>query len=128
MPRALQPGLHAGGRGGYEAEAAAVKRFFDTRGESLIIDIGLAREEASNALHFERAAELHAQWHKVKAAQALADELVQPMPKLRAVIVQKAAQGTGNGERGAADSAAIFLLQAGASAARRGSRRWACAR
>jgi hypothetical protein len=80
------------GAAAYEAEATAVKRFFDTHGESLIIELGLAREEASNALHFERAAELHAQWHKVKAAQSLADELVQPIPKLRAVIVQKAAQ------------------------------------
>ena len=80
------------GAAAYTAEAAAVKRFFDTRGESMIIAIGLAREEASNALHFERAAELHAQWHKVKAAQSLADELVQPIPKLRAILVQKAAQ------------------------------------
>ncbi len=82
------------GAAAYEAEAAAVKRFFDTRGESMIVDLGLQREEASNALHFERAAELHAQWHKVKAAQSLADELVQPIPNLRAVIVQKAAPPT----------------------------------
>jgi hypothetical protein len=80
------------GSAAYEHEADEVKRFFDTHGESLIIAIGLAREEASNALHFERAAELHAQWHKVKAAQSLADELVQPIPKLRAILVQKAAQ------------------------------------
>ena len=80
------------GAAAYEAEAAAVKRFFDTRGESMIIDLGLAREEASSALHFERAAELHAQWHKVKAAQSLADPLVQPIPKLRAIVVQKATQ------------------------------------
>lgn len=93
----------------YEAEAAAVKRFFDTHGESLIIDIGLAREEASNALHFERAAELHAQWHKVKAAQALADELVEPVPKLRAVIVQKAPAMDDDAE----PVAAVYLLHAG---------------
>jgi excinuclease ABC subunit C len=97
------------GAAAYKAEAAAVKRFFDTRGESLIIDIGLAREEASSALHFERAAELHAQWHKVKAAQALADELVEPATKLRAVIVQKAAAMDDD----AVPAAAVFLLQAG---------------
>jgi excinuclease ABC subunit C len=79
------------GAGAYAAEAAAVKRFFDTRGESMIVDIGLEREEASAAMEFERAAALHAQWHKVKAAQALADPLVQPVPRLRAIIVQKAA-------------------------------------
>jgi excinuclease ABC subunit C len=82
------------GAAAYSAEAAAVKRFFDTRGESMIVDIGLAREVASNALHFERAAELHAQWHKVKATQALADELVRPIPNLRAILIQKAAPPT----------------------------------
>ncbi len=101
------------GAAAYTAEAAAVKRFFDTRGESMVIDIGLAREEASNGLHFERAAELHAQWHKVKATQALADELVQPIPRLRAIVVQKAAQGTKDREQGAGDSAAVFLLHGG---------------
>jgi hypothetical protein len=80
------------GAAAYSAEAEAVKRFFDTRGESMVIAIGLEREEASAAMEFERAAALHAQWHKVKAAQALADELIQPIPRLRAIIVQKAAQ------------------------------------
>jgi hypothetical protein len=114
------------GAAAYEAEAAAVKRFFDTRGESMIVDISLAREEASHALHFERAAELHAQWHKVKAAQSLADELVQPIPNLRAVIVQKASQpvpllssrreaeGSASPEIAEAEpTAALFLLQSG---------------
>src|SRR3984885_10645407 len=75
----------------YAAEAAAVKKFFDTRGESMIIDIGLEREVASSAMQFEKAAALHSQWQKVKAAQALADWLVRPIPKLRAVIVQAGA-------------------------------------
>jgi hypothetical protein len=101
------------GAAAYEAEAAAVKRFFDTRGESMIIGLGLQREEASAALDFEQAATLHAQWHRVKAAQSLADELVQPIPKLSAILVQKAAQGTENREQETADSAAIFLLHAG---------------
>jgi hypothetical protein len=108
------------GAAAYEAEAAAVKRFFDTRGESMVIAIGLEREEASAAMEFERAAELHAQWHKVKAAQALADELVQPIPKVRAVVVQKAFEGAGNREQGTdgreqgtGDSAAIFLVHGG---------------
>ncbi len=67
----------------YAHEADPVKRFFDTaRGESMIVDISLAREEASNALHYELAAALHAQWHKSQSrAQSLADELVQrPSP------------------------------------------------
>jgi len=112
----------------YSAEAAKVKRFFDTRGESMIVDIGLEREEASTAMEFERAAQLHAQWHKVKAAQALADELVQAIPKLRAVIVQKTASITPTkpGAPGLASetwvdateseanpTAAVFLLHSG---------------
>src|ERR1035441_7688673 len=43
-------------------------------------------------LAFERPADLHAQWQKVKAAAALADSLVQPIPRLRAIILQKAAK------------------------------------
>ena len=50
-------------------------------------------------MEFEQAAALHAQWQKVKAAAALADELVQPVPELRAVIVQKAAANRGGGRR-----------------------------
>ncbi len=96
----------------YAAEAVAVKRFFDTHGESMIVEIGLAREEAAAAMEFEKAAALHAQWQRVKATQALADELVQPLPKLRALIVQPAS----NAEQAAAEAepaAAIFLLEAG---------------
>ena len=119
------------GAAAYTAEAAAVKHFFDTRGESMIVDIGLEREEASSAMEFEKAAALHTQWHKVKAAQAFADELVQPIPKLRAVILQKSAQPLSPGcptsdglssdvgipppfdSSTGTDSAAVFLLQSG---------------
>ena len=109
------------GAAAYTAEAVTVQRFFDTHGESMIVAIGLEREEASNALDFERAASLHAQWHKVKAAQSLADELVQPIPKLRAIIVQKAALPAKPGAPcldsetwvDATESAAVFLLQSG---------------
>jgi excinuclease ABC subunit C len=92
----------------YAAEAKAVKRFFDTLGESMIIDIGLEREEASSAMKFEKAAALHAQWQKVKATQTLADWIVRPIPKLRAVIVQTAAQQDDSTEQ-----AALFLLDGG---------------
>jgi excinuclease ABC subunit C len=92
----------------YAAEALAVKRFFDTNGESMIIAIGLEREEASAAMQFEKAAALHAQWQKVKAAQALADWIVRPIPNLRAVIVQAAAS-----EEEHAEEAALFLLDGG---------------
>ena len=92
----------------YATEAAAVKNFFDTRGESLIIEIGLAREEASSGMQFEKAAALHAQWQKVKAAQSLADWIVRPVPRLRAVVVQAAAPEEDHNEQ-----AALFLLEGG---------------
>jgi excinuclease ABC subunit C len=92
----------------YAAEAAAVKKFFDTRGESMIIAIGLEREEASSGMQFEKAAALHAQWQKVKAVQALADWIVRPVPQLRAVIVQTAAP-----EEDHKEEAALFLLEGG---------------
>jgi hypothetical protein len=80
------------GAAAYAAEAAAVHAFFDTHGESMLAPLTADRERASAELDFERAAELHAQWQKVKAAAALADPLVQPIPRLRAIILQKAAQ------------------------------------
>jgi hypothetical protein len=64
-------------------------------------------------MEFEKAAAMHTQWHKVKAAQALADELVGPVPKLRAVIVQKAAREDGVPATEAEPAAAVFLLEAG---------------
>ena len=94
----------------YAAEAEAVKRFFDTHGGSMMDAIGLEREEAASAMKFEEAAVLHERWHKVKAAATLADELVQPVPKLRAVIVQEAASSA---EQKEAQEAAVFMLEGG---------------
>jgi excinuclease ABC subunit C len=108
MKKCIEPCKQACTPEEYAAEAAAVKKFFDTRGESMIIDIGLEREVASSAMQFEKAAALHAQWQKVKAAQALADWLVRPIPKLGAVIVQAAAPKEDHLE-----DAALFLLDGG---------------
>ncbi len=114
MNKCMEPCKQACTPEQYAAETAAVKRFFDTRGESMIVDIGLEREEASSAMQFEKAAALHAQWQKVKAAQALADWIVRPIPRLRAVIVQAAAPQP---ERSHSDSdseaAALFRLEGG---------------
>jgi hypothetical protein len=77
------------GANSYAAEAAAVEAFFATHGESLLTQLTTQRECASADLDFERAAQLHAQFLRVKAAASLADPLVQPIPNLRAVIVQK---------------------------------------
>ena len=108
MGKCIEPCKQACTPEQYAAEAAAVKKFFDTRGESMIIAIGLEREEASSGMQFEKAAALHAQWQKVKAAQSLADWIVRPVPKLRAVIVQAAAPQEDHKEE-----AALFLLEGG---------------
>ena len=108
MKKCIEPCKQACTPDEYAAETAAVKKFFDTRGESMVIDIGLEREVASSAMQFEKAAALHAQWQKVKAAQALADWLVRPIPKLRAVVVQAAGK-----EHEHAEQASIFLLDGG---------------
>jgi hypothetical protein len=108
MEKCIKPCKQACTPEQYAAETAAVKKFFDTRGESMIIAIGLEREEASSGMQFEKAAALHAQWQKVKAVQALADWIVRPVPRLRAVIVQSAAP-----EEDHKEDAALFLLEGG---------------
>jgi hypothetical protein len=108
MKKCIEPCKQACTSEQYAAEATAVKTFFDTRGESKLSGIAVERERASEEMEFERAAQLHEQHQKVKAAAALADEFVQPVPQLRAIVVQKAAPVE---ER--EDEAALFLLAAG---------------
>jgi hypothetical protein len=59
-------------------------------------------------MEFEKAATLHTQWQKVKSATSLTYELIRPIPKLQAVIVQAVAHQDDH-----AEDAAIFLLQGG---------------
>jgi hypothetical protein len=108
MKKCIEPCKQACTQEQYAAEAAAVKAFFDTRGESMLSQIATDRDRASEEMEFERAAQLHEQYQKVKTAASFADEIIQPVPNLRAVIVQKAA-ATGERE----DEAALFLLSAG---------------
>lgn len=110
MHKCIEPCKQACTPAEYAAEAAAVKAFFDTRGESMLAGIGTERDKASEEMEFERAATLHEQYQKVKAAASLSDEIVRSIPTLRAIIVQKAVQDETN--RDSAD-AAIFLLHGG---------------
>ena len=87
VSRALLQGLHGralrgrgGGGGGFSGNA----------GESRLVVLRDERDAASANLAFEDAAALHAQVQKVEAVRALAPELVQPLSKLRAVILQPA--------------------------------------
>lgn len=88
----------------YGEEAAAVERFVATRGESRLVTLRAQRDEASANLEFESAAALHAQVQKAEAVRALAPELVRPMSRLRAVILQASAHP---------DEVAVFLFEGG---------------
>jgi excinuclease ABC subunit C len=112
MKKCLEPCKAACAPEQYDAEAERVFRFFATCGESMLAEVAVQRETASEAMDFERAAALHKQWEKVKAAASLADEIVRPLPALAAVIVQAAASGDSAEENAGAD-AAVFLLQRG---------------
>ena len=91
MKRCMSPCNTACSAEDYSAEARAVRAFLDTHGESLLASIAAERQHASEAMDFERAADLHTRWEKIKATAALADPLVRPIPELRALIAQRAA-------------------------------------
>ena len=88
----------------YAEEAAAVQSFLATRGESKLVVLRSERDAASANLAFEDAATLHAQVQKVEAVRALAPELVQPLSKLSAAILQASANP---------DEVAVFLFERG---------------
>ncbi len=88
----------------YADEAAAVERFLATRGESRLVTLRTERDAASASLEFESAAARHAQVERVESVRALASELVRPLSRLRAVILQAAAN---SGE------VAVFLFENG---------------
>jgi excinuclease ABC subunit C len=86
----------------YDEESSAVESFLATRGESRLVTLRTERDQASANLEFESAAALHAQIQRTEAVRALAPELVQPMSKLRAIILQASANP---------DEVAVFLYE-----------------
>ena len=88
----------------YAEEAAAVEAFLATRGESRLVQLRVQRDEASANLEFESAATIHAQVQRVEGVAGLAPELVRPMSRLRAVILQTSAN---------LDEVAVFLFENG---------------
>jgi len=88
----------------YAEEAAAVESFLATRGESRLVTLRTQRDQASTELAFESAAALHAQVQRVETVRALAAELVRPLSRLRAVILQASANP---------DEVAVFLYENG---------------
>jgi len=88
----------------YAEEASSVQRFLATRGESRLVTLRTERDQASTDLAFESAAALHSQVQRVEAVRALAAEIVRPLTKLRAVILQASANP---------DEVAVFLFDSG---------------
>jgi hypothetical protein len=88
----------------YAEEAAAVESFLATRGESRLVTLRAQRDQASAELAFESAAAFHSQAQRVEAVSALAAELVRPLNRLRAVILQASAKP---------EEVAVFLFENG---------------
>ena len=100
----------------YAQESGAVERFLATRGESRLVQLRTERDEASANLDFESAAALHAQVLKAEAVRALAPELVRPMSRLRAVVLQAAAVPPAVGQpapSAPSPEVSVFLYQNG---------------
>jgi len=88
----------------YAEESAAVHAFLRTRGQSLINELTRQRSQASDALDFEMAGEIHARLARVEPAAALASPAVHALADLNGVIAQPSA------EEG---RVALFLLHRG---------------
>jgi excinuclease ABC subunit C len=88
----------------YAEESGAVHAFLATRGQSLIAELSRQRDLASEALDFEKAAEIHARLSRVEAAAAAASPAVHALNELNGVIVQPSS------EEG---HVALFLLNRG---------------
>jgi excinuclease UvrABC nuclease subunit len=88
----------------YNEEASAVESFLATRGESRLVTLRTERDQASANLEFESAAALHAHVQRVESVRALASELVRPLTRLRAVILQASANQ---------DEVSVFLFENG---------------
>jgi excinuclease UvrABC nuclease subunit len=72
----------------YADEAARVERYLESSGRSLVVEIGRARDEASERLEFEAAAAAHARLEKLKAVQSRIGEIVHRIDRLNGVLLQ----------------------------------------
>ncbi len=88
----------------YAAETERVRAFFESAGQSLIREIGAQRDAASQALEFERAAELHTRMEKMKSVAGEAAEIVRRLDRLDGVMLQPSQE---------TDSITLFKVSAG---------------
>jgi hypothetical protein len=72
----------------YGEEAARVERYLESGGHSLLVEIGRARDEASERLEFEAAAAAHARLEKLKSVQSRIAEIVHRIDRLNGVLLQ----------------------------------------
>ena len=72
----------------YGEEASRVRRYLESGGRSLLVEIGRARDEASASLEFEAAAAAHAKLEKLKSLRGRIREIVRPIDRLNGVLLQ----------------------------------------
>jgi excinuclease ABC subunit C len=75
----------------YAGEVARVQQFFDSRGQSLVRELGAERDQASARLEFEAAAALHARVDKLQPVLSQLPEVTRRLDRLAALIVQPSA-------------------------------------
>lgn len=76
----------------YVDEVRRVQRFLDTCGESLIAEVEAERDQASAALEFEAAANLHTRIEKVRGVVRGCDDIIRRLDQLDALILQPSTQ------------------------------------
>jgi excinuclease ABC subunit C len=76
----------------YRQEVARVNAFLDSGGQSLVRELGAAREQASERLEFEQAAALHGRVDKTTSVVKELPEIVRRLDQWRGVVVQRSAQ------------------------------------
>ncbi len=72
----------------YAEESARVERYLESGGHSLVVEIGRARDEASERLEFEAAAAAHARLEKLKVVQSRIAGIVHRIDRLNGLLLQ----------------------------------------
>lgn len=108
MKMCLAPCFQACSDQDYATESARVRRFLDTNGQSLLREVSAERDKASEELHFETAALLHAKLEKLKPVIAQVPEIVHRIDELSALVIQPSAEP---------ESVMLFDIQGGSISA-----------
>ena len=77
----------------YGEESARVERYLESGGHSLVVEIGRARDEASERLEFEAAAAAHARLEKLKVVQSRIAGIVHRIDRLKRITAATLAPG-----------------------------------